>query len=236
MPQCWSISQACTLWYLDRDRLDRERASKLYHVPWALILERSSFNYFGCIDWIRLSFPSHVLWMEVQDGTWIDIGVLVRFWLILLRRHLRTCGGLSPRTRFLHEVINMMTSCRRRACFAFRQLRNQSFLDSVISLPSFCYLVLIGLSAFIQVTYHNPDKEFQNAWEKLWNTATNVANEYCLLWLGMFGKLLRYCLIVPAIYAAASHHNIFHSSAWHASGPTQTICVRNGSRLLLSIH
>ena len=146
MPQCWSISQACTLWYLDRDRLDRERASKLYHVPWALILERSSFNYFGCIDWIRLSFPSHVLWMEVQDGTWIDIGVLVRFWLILLRRHLRTCGGLSPRTRFLHEVINMMTSCRRRACFAFRQLRNQSFLDSVISLPSFCYLVLIGLS------------------------------------------------------------------------------------------
>ena len=40
-PLCWSISQACTLWYLDRDRLDRERASKLYHVPWALVIERS---------------------------------------------------------------------------------------------------------------------------------------------------------------------------------------------------
>ena len=25
------VSKACTLWYLDRDRLDRERASKLYH-------------------------------------------------------------------------------------------------------------------------------------------------------------------------------------------------------------
>lgn len=41
--------QACTLWYLDRDRLDRERASKLYHVLAYFISKASSYLWWYCL-------------------------------------------------------------------------------------------------------------------------------------------------------------------------------------------
>eukprot|EP00439_Symbiodinium_sp_Y106_P086225 s228_g31.t4 len=41
--------QACTLWYVDRDRLDRERASKLYNVLSYFLAKGSAYLWWYCI-------------------------------------------------------------------------------------------------------------------------------------------------------------------------------------------
>ncbi|CAE7547485.1 atrA [Symbiodinium necroappetens] len=41
--------QACTLWYVDRDRLDRERASKLYNVMSYFLAKGSAYLWWYCI-------------------------------------------------------------------------------------------------------------------------------------------------------------------------------------------
>jgi len=41
--------QACTLWYLDRDRLDRERASRLYHVLAYFIAKACAYLWWYCL-------------------------------------------------------------------------------------------------------------------------------------------------------------------------------------------
>ena len=63
--QC-NIPVDSILWYLDRNRLDRERAPKLYHAPWSKeskdVTRRSQrllFKFLLCI----FLFPMWVLWL-----------------------------------------------------------------------------------------------------------------------------------------------------------------------------
>lgn len=68
------ISQACTLWYLDRDRLDRERASQLYHAS-----RSKHVQHFG----VKLCVLLHVLlnllavfvwrWEIMVDNRWLTV-------------------------------------------------------------------------------------------------------------------------------------------------------------------
>ncbi len=210
------VSKACTLWYLDRDRLDRERASKLYHagslsqdnvrMSWRLCLHCDVFFQLagGCIvgPW-RACGAWETFWETVRifvTCLFIPCQVLAYFiskassylwwsgpWLQTLpqNRQESTSSLLAVSTFFKANgnIVNLHAFLTAFSSWISATALSHSYPDW----KSLCILTIHSSSS----------QQSLSSWSH-WGPL-----HVCLPWVH---QLLRYCLIVPAIYVTASQH------------------------------